>query len=82
MQAKSKTGKPIKNKVTKLPIYTKPVDLRINEIYKELVGMTKQQAQRALSLGKINQEWQSEIKSVMFTVKMSCIQSELIVKGL
>lgn len=44
-QVKTKTGKKVINKDTKLPIYTKSVDQRIKEIKAELTkGMTKQDA--------------------------------------
>lgn len=77
MQVLTKNGKPVINRITKLPIYNQTVEQRINNVYKELTGLTKQQANKALSHGKINESWKNEIKSVLFTVKLATITSSM-----
>lgn len=77
MQLTTKSGKPVISKQTKLPIYNKPVENRINSLYKELTGFTKTQAMRALELNRINKTWQNDIKDVLYTVKMSGIRSSM-----
>ena len=67
-QLTTKNGKPIINRLTKLPIYTQPVEQRINNTYKELTGLTKPQATKALTNGKLNESWKNEIKEVLFKV--------------
>lgn len=77
MQLLTKTGKPIINRVTKLPIYSQPVDYRINNIYKELTGLTKRQALAALNNDKLSDNWKNEIKSIIFAVKLAGINSSM-----
>jgi len=77
MQLLTKNGKPIINRLTKLPIYTQPVEQRINNTYKELTGLTKTQATKALIDGKINESWKNEIKEVLFTSKLAGINSSM-----
>lgn len=77
MQLLTKNGKPIIDRVTKLPIYSQPVEQRINNAYRELTGLTKPQATKALTHGKINESWKNEIKEVLFGVKLAGIKSSM-----
>jgi len=76
-QLLSKNGKPIIDRATKLPIYTKPVEHRINNIYKELFGMTKREINNVSNNKIADNQLISEIKTVLFAVKTAGIQSSL-----
>lgn len=73
----TKNGRPIINRETKLPVYTKSVDSRINNLYKELTGMTKSQAMKALSCQTVSNILKEEIKCVLFTSKLATIKSSM-----
>ena len=66
-----KTQRPRINRLTKLPIYNESIENRINNVYKQLTGLTKSQAMKALSNDKLSDNWRNEIKCLLFTVKMA-----------
>lgn len=73
----NQTKRPRINRMTKLPIYNESIDNRINNVYKQLTGLTKPQAMKALSNDKLSDNWKNEIKCILFTVKMAGISSSI-----
>lgn len=54
-QLLTKNGKPIINRVTKLPIHTLPVDLRV-KIIKKALGLSKKQSKTS-NLTSFDDRW-------------------------
>ncbi len=77
MQLLTKTGKPLINKQTKLPIHSNTIEARINKMYLSLFNMTKSQVDHLLKTSTSDNQKVREIKDVLFAVKLAGIQSSM-----
>ena len=72
-QLTTKTGKSVINKTTKTPMYNLPIEQRINNVYKELFGMTVKQIKQLIDNKQLNEE----MRATLDVVRMAGITSSM-----